>query len=65
MWCVFLLQKNNTLYDFMDYDSFEYLKKLFTEQQNSRLVQIQSPCRRQNKCDSKFEICFGKGIETF
>ena len=34
--------------------------KLFTKQQNSRLIQIQSPCRRQNKYDSKFEICFGK-----
>ena len=29
--------------------------------QNFRLVQIQSICRRQNKCDSKIEICAGKG----
>ena len=26
-----------------------------------RLVQIQSICRRQNKCDSKTQICSGKG----
>ena len=26
-----------------------------------RLVQIQSTCRQQNKCDCKIEICFGKG----
>ena len=32
----------------------------FTKQQNFRLVQIQSICRRQNKSDSKIEICVGK-----
>ena len=34
---------------------------LFTKRQNFRLVQIESICRRQNKCDWKIEICFGKG----
>ena len=28
---------------------------------NFRLVQIESICRRQNRCDSKIEISFGKG----
>ena len=32
---------------------------LFTKRQNLKLLQIQSTCRRQNKCDQKFEICFG------
>ena len=32
---------------------------LFTKRQNFRLVQIESTCRRQNKCDSKIEIVFG------
>ena len=35
--------------------------ELFTKQQNFGFVQIQSICRRQNKCDSKTEICFGTG----
>ena len=26
-----------------------------------RLVQIQRICRRQNKCNPKIDICFGKG----
>ena len=43
----------------------EGLLKLFTKRQNSRLVQIQSPCRRQNKCDSKFEYFGGKGRKHF
>ena len=38
---------------------------LYQMTKNSRLVQIQSPCRRQNKCDSKFEICFGKAKKHF
>ena len=32
--------------------------KLFTKRQNFRFVQIESFCRRQNKCDLKIEICF-------
>ena len=32
-----------------------------TKRQNLRLVQIESICRQQNKCDRKKEICFGKG----
>ena len=32
----------------------------FTKQQNFGHVQIQSICRRQNKCDSKTEICCRK-----
>ena len=32
-----------------------------TKQQNFGLVQNKSICRQQNKCDSKTEICFGKG----
>ena len=35
--------------------------KDFTKQQNLRLVQIESICRRQNKCEKNLEICFGKG----
>ena len=35
--------------------------KFFTKRQNSGLVQIESICRRQHKCDSKTEICSGKG----
>ena len=34
---------------------------LFTKQQNFRLIQIESICRGQNKCDRKIEICFGTG----
>ena len=34
---------------------------IFTKRQNIRLVQIQSICRQQNKCDVNIEICFGKG----
>ena len=33
---------------------------LFTKQQNCELVEIESICR-QIECDSKTEICFGKG----
>ena len=35
----------------------------FAKRQNLRLVQIQSPCRPQNKCnwESKNEICFENG----
>ena len=29
--------------------------------QNFGPVQIENICRQQNKCDSKTEICFGKG----
>ena len=29
-----------------------------TKRQNSRLVQIETFCRRQNRCDLKIEICF-------
>ena len=41
--------------------------QLFTKLQNSRLAQIQSPCRRQNNVTrkSKFEICFKKGRKHF
>ena len=28
---------------------------------NVRLVQIEKSCRRQNKCELRFEISFGKG----
>ena len=31
----------------------------FIKQQISRLVQIESICRQQNKCNSKTEILFG------
>ena len=31
-----------------------------TKRQSFRLVQIVSICRRQNKCDLKTEICFGR-----
>ena len=34
---------------------------LFIRRQNFRLVQIESICRRQHKCNWKIEICFGKG----
>ena len=33
---------------------------LFIKLQILRLGEFQSICRRQNKCDSKLEICFGK-----
>ena len=36
---------------------------LFTKWQNFRPVQVDGICRRQNKCDSKIEICFGKNIK--
>ena len=32
---------------------------LFTKQQISRLIQIESNSRQQNKCNSKTEILFG------
>ena len=32
----------------------------FAKQQNIRLVQIQSICRRQNNSDSVIEICVGR-----
>ena len=32
---------------------------LFTKQQNFGLVQIESICRQQNKCDSKIKVCHG------
>ena len=28
---------------------------------NFRLVQIESICRQQNKCESKIQICYGRG----
>ena len=31
------------------------------QQQSFRLVQIESICRQQNKCDRNIEISFGKG----
>ena len=35
--------------------------QLFTKRQNFRLVQIKRICSRQNKCERKIEIWFGKG----
>ena len=32
-----------------------------SKQQNSRLVQVERICRRQNKYDRKIEICFWNG----
>ena len=39
---------------------FDNVLTLFTKQQNSKLLQIESISRRQNKCDSKIEISFEK-----
>ena len=33
---------------------------LIIKQQNFRLIQIESTCRRQNKCNPKTKICFEK-----
>ena len=38
-----------------------WLSYLSTKRQNFRLVQIEGICSRQNKCDWKIEILFGKG----
>ena len=35
------------------------MRLLFIKRQNSRLLQTGSICRRQNKCDSKIEVCHG------
>ena len=40
-----------------------HVLKLFTKHQNFRLVQIESFCRRQNRCDSKVKVCFEPGYE--
>ena len=39
--------------------------ELFTTQRSYSPAQIESTCRRQNKCDSKTEICFWKGRKHF
>ena len=38
-----------------------WLNELFPKRQNFELVEIETICRRQNKCDGKLEISFGLG----
>ena len=65
----FLIKHRNLLeaFDFLSAKAVNLIQsrrfslcKPLTKRQNFTQVEIESSCRGQNKCDPKFEYCFGK-----
>ena len=59
-------QKNvHKFVTFLSYQIKNVHTELFCKWQNFRLLQIESICRQQSKCETKSEISFGKGRKHY